>query len=106
MRHDQKEDSSGAFGTNQLLRVSELGIVTNDVPALVEKLRVENGLLPFVKQPVLENFAALGEETGLLILSQEGRNWFPTQLPAKSFYWKLQLSEQKEEAGIILKSTI
>lgn len=105
VRHDQKEDSSGAFGTNQLLRVSELGIVTNDVPALVEKLRVENGLLPFVKQPVLENFAALGEETGLLILSQEGRNWFPTQLPAKSFYWKLQLSEQKEEAGIILKST-
>lgn len=99
VRHDRKEEASGAFGAEHLLRVSELGIVTDHVPSLVEKLEIEYGLLPFVKQPVLENFAAIGDETGLLILSQEGRNWFPTQLPAKSFYWKLQLSERKEEAG-------
>ncbi|GAB2668157.1 hypothetical protein GCM10027036_22150 [Flavihumibacter cheonanensis] len=105
VRHDQKEEASGAFGAEQLLRVSELGIVTSHVPSLVEKLETEHGLLPFVKQPVLENFAAIGNETGLLILSQEGRNWFPTQLPAQSFYWKLQLSERKEDVGIILKST-
>lgn len=94
VRHDQKEEASGAFGAEQLLRVSELGIVTEHVPTLVDKLQTEHGLLPFVKQPVLENFAAIGDETGLLILSQEGRNWFPTQLPAKPYYWKLQLSEK------------
>ncbi len=105
VRHDQQEETAAAFSAQQLLRVSELGIVTDHVPTLVEKLRVEHRLLPFVKQPVLENFAAIGEETGLLILSQEGRNWFPTQLPAKSFYWKLHLSERKEDVGIILKST-
>jgi catechol 2,3-dioxygenase-like lactoylglutathione lyase family enzyme len=105
VRHDRQEEANEAFGAEQLLRVSELGIVTKDVPALVEKLRTEHGLLPFVKQPVLENFAAIGEETGLLILSQEGRNWFPTQLPAKSFYWKLKLTVLKEEALILLKST-
>jgi catechol 2,3-dioxygenase-like lactoylglutathione lyase family enzyme len=99
VRHEQKEEASDTFGANQLLRVSELGIVTKDVPALVDKLRNEHGLLPFVKQPVLENFAAIGEETGLLILSQEGRNWFPTEVPAKGFYWKLQLSDRKGEAG-------
>lgn len=93
VRYDQKEEASGAFGANQLLRVSELGIVTNDVSALVEKLRTEHGLLPFVKQPVLENFAALGNETGLLILSKEGRNWFPTQVPAKRYYWRLLLNK-------------
>jgi catechol 2,3-dioxygenase-like lactoylglutathione lyase family enzyme len=99
VRHDRQEEASGPFGAEQLLRVSELGIVTSHVPSLAEKLEIEYGLLPFVKQPVLENFAAIGDETGLLILSQEGRNWFPTQLPAKSFYWKLQLSVRKEEAG-------
>ncbi len=26
----------------------------------------------------MENFAALGEEEGLLIVVQDGRNWFPT----------------------------
>lgn len=99
VRHDQQEEANAPFGPEQLLRVSELGIVTEHVPTLVDKLQTEHGLLPFVKQPVLENFAAIGDETGLLILSQEGRNWFPTQLPAKSFYWKLQLSVRKEEAG-------
>lgn len=99
VRHDRKEETTAAFSAQQLLRVSELGIVTEHVPTLVEKLQTEHGLLPFVKQPVLENFAAIEDETGLLILSQEGRNWFPTQLPAKSFYWKLQLSVRKEEAG-------
>ena len=94
VHHDRQEEASGAFSAEQLLRVSELGIVTEHVPTLVEKLETEHGLLPFVKQPVLENFAAIGDETGLLILSQEGRNWFPTQLPAKPFYWKLKMSEK------------
>ena len=99
VRHDRHEEANAPFDAKQLLRVSELGIVTEHVPTLVEKLETEHGLLPFVKQPVLENFAAIGDETGLLILSEEGRSWFPTLLPAKSFYWKLQLSVRKEEAG-------
>ncbi len=63
--------------------VSEVAVVTDNVHALVRVLTRTTGLTTYEKQPVLENFAAMGDANGLLILSSENRHWFPTEVPSK-----------------------
>jgi hypothetical protein len=40
-------------------------------------------------QPKLYKFIVLGTETGLFILSEEGRDWYPTTLKAKRSWKKV-----------------
>ena len=60
-----------------ILSLSEVALVTDDVPTLAASLG-----LPCYKSGD-ENFQAVGDEEGLLILVRAGRLWFPDQaLPA------------------------
>ena len=47
------------------------------------------GLSGFSKQPKLEKFIVLGTDTGLFILVEENRDWYPTHQKAKSFWTKV-----------------
>lgn len=60
--------------------VSEVGLPTASVPDLVDQLRTALGLGVWLEAD--EEFATIGGEDGLFIVMAEGRNWFPTQLPA------------------------
>ncbi len=59
-----------------LMSVSEVGLTTDDVPALTARLERELGL-PVYRDSAGDTFAALGDPEGLLILAQRGRTWYP-----------------------------
>lgn len=58
------------------LSIGEVGLVTDDVPALTRRAGQELGL-PVYRDSAGEAFAAVGDAEGLLILVQRGRTWFP-----------------------------
>lgn len=59
-----------------VLSVSEVGMVSEDVPALTARITRELGL-PVYKESAGDAFAAMGDASGLLILAQRGRIWYP-----------------------------
>jgi catechol-2,3-dioxygenase len=67
-----------------ILSVGEIGLVTGDVRSLTKRLSREVGLSVY-RDSAGEDFAALGDEHGLLILARKGRPWYPdTGKPATS----------------------
>lgn len=58
-----------------LLEISEMGLPTPDVPALVRTIQSELGFELYDGGG--DAFAALGDERGLLIVVRSGRTWFP-----------------------------
>lgn len=74
-------EGRGAFGPGELLSVSEIGLPVHDVAAATAACAEAFGLAPF--SPPTPVFAPLGDDQGLLILSDAGRRWFPdhTRLP-------------------------
>ncbi len=82
-RFDLNNKSMAPFGPGSFLCLSEIAIVANDVEAQCRDLENTIGLLHYDKQPAHQNFAAMGNAEGLLIISSEGRNWFPTEIPAQ-----------------------
>ena len=69
--------SAAPSGSGPRLSLSEIGLATPDVPALVRRLRNRTGLEIF-RGSESEGFAALGDDQGLLIVVREGRDWYPT----------------------------
>lgn len=67
--------SGGDFRSCEIACVSEVGLPTDDVPALVRKLVVSTGLVPF--GDVSDVFAPMGDHEGLLIVVDSRRPWFP-----------------------------
>lgn len=57
--------------------VCEVGLVVDDVPAMAATLRGALGVAPF-RGSAGEMFTALGDEEGLLIVVQGGREWYPS----------------------------
>ena len=84
-RFDSATASTQPFDSTAIVAISEIGIVTHDVPKLAQQLMERYPLEVYTKQPAAENFTALGDETGLLILVKDNRNWFPTDTVAVAF---------------------
>lgn len=57
--------------------VCEVGVVVDDVPAVAATLRGTLGVAPF-RGSEGDTFTALGDEEGLLIVVQRGREWYPS----------------------------
>ncbi|WP_205514014.1 VOC family protein [Longitalea arenae] len=90
-RYDVANSSSQPFSARSFQYISEIGIVTNNVNEEVKELGERYGLAPYKRQPVLENFAAVGDEEGLLIISAAGRNWYPTEKAASRFFTRVAM---------------
>ncbi|WP_207513752.1 VOC family protein [Longitalea luteola] len=101
-RYDVPNSSTQQFSSRSFQYVSEIGIVTNNVMEQVKELGERYGLQPYEKQPVLENFAAVGDEEGLLIVSMEGRNWFPTEKPAGRFFTRVVMDDAARKGRLEL----
>lgn len=59
-----------------ILSIGEIGLVTGDVPGLTKRLCRELSVEVY-RESAGDEFAALGDEHGLLILAQQGRVWYP-----------------------------
>ncbi|MFV5696152.1 VOC family protein [Flavobacterium sp. LB3P122] len=81
--------SDKEFNWASIISVSEIGFVTKNVSLLSDEMFNKYGLFIFSKQPKLNKFIVLGTDTGLFILVEENRDWYPTQKKAKSFWTKV-----------------
>ncbi|MCU0434349.1 MAG: VOC family protein [Bacteroidia bacterium] len=64
------------FSAASLLGVSEIGMVTDDLPAYRDWLSGVHGIPAFVRQENTDRFTALGDDEGLLLLVPPGREWY------------------------------
>jgi catechol 2,3-dioxygenase-like lactoylglutathione lyase family enzyme len=81
--------SEKPFDGLSILSVSEIGFVTKNVSKLSDEICGKYNLSVFSKQPKLDKFIVLGTDTGLFILVEENRDWYPTHQKAKSFWTKV-----------------
>jgi hypothetical protein len=72
-----------------LLNVSEIGLPVRDVGRAVETLRKELRAEPYGTST--DEFAAVGDEEGLIILVKEGRVWLMSDVPAAPLYTRIRL---------------
>ena len=61
------------FGVQGWQRISEIGLAVDDVAQAAHSLD-----MPVFEPGDGENFTALGDDLGLLIIVKQGRAWFPT----------------------------
>jgi catechol-2,3-dioxygenase len=85
-RNDLKNTSQTPFDSSSILSVSEIGIVSEDVPQQCSFLVENFGVDYFDKQPPLPKFAALGDDSGLFIVVPLNRDWYPTSI-ASTRHW-------------------
>lgn len=96
-RHEPADDPA-APPAPAIMAICEVGLVVADVPASVKLLKEQIGVAPF-RGSYAEQFAAVGNEAGLLILAQQGRVWWPdTGVTAVSAPLELRL---RNDAGTI-----
>ncbi len=81
IRRELPNDASGAFGSGDILGVSEVGVPVADVAAFRDAARAELALEPYGQGGA--TFRPIGDVNGLLIVVERGRAWFPTDLPAQ-----------------------
>lgn len=73
-RHTLANAQDGPFTQQDILCVSEIGLVPENVATAVTLLQEKVGVEVY-KGSISEEFAALGDEHGLFILSKRGRIW-------------------------------
>jgi len=95
-RNDLDNATQKAFDGSSILSVSEIGLVSKDVVVQCDELFDKYGLTAYSKQPKLNKFIVLGTVTGLFILVEENRDWYPTDKKSKSFWTKIVFSNNGE----------
>lgn len=73
-RHDLANQRDGAFSAADVLTISEIGIVVDDVPGTVKHIEQSLDLKPY--RPGTPAFVAVGTAEHLLIVVARGRPWF------------------------------
>ena len=87
--------ASEFFRPENILRVSEIGIAADDVPALVSDIARETGLPVYGNAS--PNFTAVGDLGGLLIVVERDHIWLPNSgVPADT---RLSKSTSKPTAA-------
>lgn len=84
--------SDKVFGPRHILNISEMGLPVDDIPAFIKTLQAHAAL--FVWKEYGEQFKAVGDENGLLIVVPEGRNWFPTEHPNSFLPISITIAQQ------------
>lgn len=91
-RFDLNNISDQTFDSKSILSVSEMGIVSDKPLVLAEELTKKENLEYFSKGPKREDFVAIGDENGLLVISTPQRNWYPTNDAAEKHTIKMVIS--------------
>ena len=81
-RHTLSLSSDQPFSAESLLNISEIGIVTENVPQTVQNFQERAGLSVY-RGEINPEFVAVGDENGLFIVARHGRTWFLTDTVAE-----------------------
>lgn len=96
-RHGLKNAAEGDFNSGQIRNVSEIGLPSEDVICLSNKLCTELGLSIFHQEPN-EHFTPIGDDNGLFILPIKNRIWMPQSgVPAKPLPVKVRCEVNSRE---------
>jgi catechol-2,3-dioxygenase len=79
-RHNLGLEHNAPFGSQAVLRISEIGVVVPDVPVAMHDFENQYGLRAFNGSS--DTFTALGGHDGMLIVVKLGRGWFPVGRPS------------------------
>jgi catechol-2,3-dioxygenase len=83
-RHSLPNASLEPFSAASILNVSEIGVTVSNVLETVATYQNKFGIAPYGGKPEAE-FAALGDEQGLLIVVKQARNWAPDTIKPADF---------------------
>ena len=89
VRYSLDNASEKPFDGDSILSVSEIGFVSKNIAKLSDEMFEKYNLSVFSKQPKRDKFIVLGTDTGLFILVDENRDWYPTAIKSKSFWTKV-----------------
>lgn len=101
VRYDLKNTSDELFNSDSFLKISEIGFVVNDVLGFCDAINLKYETDYFVMQPKRDNFAVLGDNHGLFIVSGTNRNWFPTMQKAQPFWTKVIFENKGKQYEMI-----
>jgi catechol 2,3-dioxygenase-like lactoylglutathione lyase family enzyme len=100
-RHNQPNASEAVFSARSILSVSEFGIACNAVPQMVRLLCEGLSVRPY-DGAGSEEFTAVGDELGLLIVVRRGRIWMPgVGKEAKFVPFRLEILNEQGKAFAI-----
>jgi catechol 2,3-dioxygenase-like lactoylglutathione lyase family enzyme len=88
-RYSNREFSDEPFSGRSYISVSEIGIVTGNVPELADRIKTQFDVPVFHRQPRGDKFTVCGDDEGLFILAEKGRDWYPTNIKSHSFYTRV-----------------
>jgi hypothetical protein len=74
-----------SFGVDGIINISEVGLASANLPALVKDLQTALRVPIFDGDPKT-GFCALGNDEGLFICVETGRNWLPTDNRPSAIY--------------------
>jgi len=75
-RHNLQNPSAEDFGSAHILCVSEIGFVSDDVPKQASRFVTKLNLKSF-HDTLNQDFVALGDDNGLILIARKGREWYP-----------------------------
>lgn len=82
-RHDLKNAMNEEFNSKQILNISEIGLPSEDVVGLADKICKQLDVSVFRQEPN-ESFTPVGDDNGLIIIPVKGRIWIPNSgVPAR-----------------------
>jgi len=90
-RFDLNQISDQPFTSGSISAISEIGVVTDTPIAFAERMINEHELQYFAKGPKREDFAVLGDDNGLIIISSSNRDWYPTHHRAEKHPVKMKI---------------
>jgi catechol 2,3-dioxygenase-like lactoylglutathione lyase family enzyme len=73
------------FSALSVCGISEIGIVCDEVGAMRQWIETTHGIHGFAKQENTDEFSAMGDDEGLLLLVPKGRPWFMGKFDAYHF---------------------
>lgn len=80
-REDLPLKEGESFGRHDLLNISEIGLVVDDVVSMVTRLRARLGIEVY-RDSCFEDLAQIGDINGVLVLVNVGRLWAPDEKQA------------------------
>ncbi|ADC51689.1 putative ring-cleavage extradiol dioxygenase [Alkalihalophilus pseudofirmus OF4] len=108
-RHNLKKEVNHPFSAEDLLNISEIGIVVNEVIPFVRKLN-EAGIPNWREDS--EALTPAGDEQGLFITVKEARRWFFTNKEAHFFPFEVSVEGMgrflfnKEQGEVIMENKV
>ncbi len=88
-RYANETSSKNAFSSKSYISISEIGLVANEVPEFADMITARLGVPVFHRQPRGDRFTVMGNDDGLFIIAETGREWYPVDVKARSYHTRI-----------------